>query len=130
MVKKALMLLEEASVRLATRHLYMKAKKDFLWFCDSLSPLVNVDDPCTAGAALCAYAIALLACGHHKPHFERNQVAFSVLFPEFGYNRTVGSSRTYRAMKGFRLRCPGRFRKPHQLIPWQNGARSGKCYFR
>ena len=84
MVKKALMLLGEASVRLATRQFYIKAKNDFLKFCDSLSLLVNVDDPCTAGAALCAYAIALIACGHHKPHFERSQAGILFHLPDLG----------------------------------------------
>ena len=68
--------------------------KDFLRFCDSRSPQTNADDPCNAGVALCAYAIALIACGHHKPHFERSRAGFLFHLPEFGRSRTVGLSRT------------------------------------
>ena len=119
MVKKAMTLLEEASVRPATRQLYKKSMKEFLKFCDSQTPPANVNDPRTADAALCAYANALFARGHHKSHFERTLAVFVIPPPGFGRSGTVGLPRTYRALKGFRLKCPGQSRKPHPLSFWQ-----------
>ena len=88
-------------------------------FCDSQTPPANVDDPLIADAALCAYANTLFACGHHKSHFKRALAGFLFHCPAFGRSGTAGLPRTYRALKGFRLKCPGRSRKPHPLSFWQ-----------
>ena len=49
-VRKTMTLLEETSVRPATRQLYKKAMKEFLRFCDSQTPPANVDDLLIADA--------------------------------------------------------------------------------
>ena len=94
---------------------HLDSRAHFLEFCDSQTPPANVDDPRIADAALCACANALFARGHHKSLFKRTLAVFLFHLPEFGRSGTVGLPRTYRALKGFRLKCPGRSRKLHPL---------------
>ena len=102
-----------------TRKAYKEAMEAFLKFCDRQVPVINVDDPPTADIGLCAYGNDLYARGHHKSSFERAVAAFLFHLPEFGKSGRFGLPRTYRALRGFRLKCPGRSRKPHPLSFWQ-----------
>ena len=118
-VRKTMSLLEQASVKPGTRESYKKAMKEFLEFCNRQTPPANVDDPATADVALCAFANDLYARGHHKSSFERALAGVLFHLPEFGRGGNIGLPRTYRALKGYRLKCPGRSRKPHPLSFWQ-----------
>ena len=112
-------LLEQVSVQPATCEAYQKAMQAFLEWCDSQSPPSDLDDPRIADLALCPYGNDLYARGHHKSSFERAVAAFLFHLPEFGRMGSQGLPRTYRALRGFRFRCPGRSRKPHPCAFWQ-----------
>ena len=118
-LEASMSLLEQISVQLATRLAYQKAMQVFLEWCDSQTPPADLDVPHIADLALCAYGNELYARGHHKSSFERAVAAFLFHLPEFGRMGSKGLPRTYRALRGFRLRCPGRSRKPHPRSFWQ-----------
>ena len=50
--------------------------------------------------------------------FEKAVASFLFHLPEFGEAGSYGLPRSFRALKGFRLKCPGRSRKPHPLSFW------------
>ena len=115
-MKNAMSLLEQISVRAPTRNSDQEIMTEFLKFCHNQIPPASVDGPATADVALVAVGNHLYASGPHKSVlFEKAVASFLCHLPEFGKAGSYGPPRGFRALKGFRLKFPGRSRKPHLL---------------
>ena len=105
--------LELSSVSEATRTRYLKELALFLKFSKLI--IKNATD---AGVQnwLLRYLHALFLKGHSSSKIDKFLAAFLFAHPEFGLSGSRHAGRFFRAVKGYRKRCPAGSRKPRTFM--------------
>ena len=109
--------LEQVTVTVKTARRYRKAIKSFLQWASHIRRGLLAEDS-ELDAALVAYMDELFLQGHQPDYGETLMAAVLWKMPEFGRHGQKKLARSWRALKGWRKKCPARTRRPHALALW------------
>ena len=109
--------LEQVAVTVKTSRRYRKAIKDFLRWASHI-PKGLLAEESELDAALVAYMDELFLGGLQPDLGEVLLAGVLWKMPEFGRYGQRKLARSWRALKGWRKKCPARSRRPHALALW------------
>ena len=108
--------LEDRAVRPGTAKRYRKAVEHFLKYCREEKLPTGTDTE--VDAALASFLNTLYMRGQQAHYANVVMAGFIHTWPEYNKFGAKNIARSWRCLKGFRLLCPSRSRRPWPLLIW------------